>query len=273
VTLIQGDEGTAESRPRAGGFRTDIQGGCVASQSLLRGQVDGDFHETAAEEAVRKMVARELHDRVAQTLTGMLVDVENFKSQQVGWDDVIRELDTIQSSTRNVLASLRQLLHDLRGGEDHVSEAFIDAIQSLIVRFEERSGVSAKLEVGSGWPRRLSPPASLNLYRIVEEALANVRMHSDARHVRVALEARPDNQLAVTVEDDGRGVELDAQRPLGLGTIGMRERAVILGGQLCIESEPATGTRVCAVLPMAGVVAESERHVENELAISGSLTT
>src|SRR5437660_6384017 len=73
--------------------------------------------EAAIEKDVRRLLARELHDRVAQTLTGMLVDVENFKSQPVAWDDVITQLDTIQSSTRQVLTNLRQLLHDLRGEE------------------------------------------------------------------------------------------------------------------------------------------------------------
>jgi len=205
------------------------------------------------EEDVRRLVARELHDRVAQTLTGMLVDVENFKSQQVGWDDVIRQMDTIQTSTRQVLSNLRQLLHDLRG-EGPVGDQFADSLTQLVTRFEERTTIATDLDVRPGWPLLLTPPASLNLYRIVEEALANVRMHSGARSVRVVLESRSDGQLALTVDDDGRGVDTDAARPVGLGTVGMKERVLFLGGLLRIDSEAGVGTTVRAVFPKEHLV-------------------
>jgi signal transduction histidine kinase len=200
------------------------------------------------EQDVRRMVARELHDRVAQTLTGMLVDVENFKSEPVGWDDVIRQMDMVQSSTRLVLTNLRQLLHDLRG-EDPVGSNFVVSVGTLIARFEEKTRISAELDVKAGWPEDLTPPASLNLYRIIEEALANVRMHSGARTVRIVLEPRSNNELSLVVGDDGHGLDLDASRPMGLGTVGMKERAVFLGGQLRIESEAGAGTTVHAVFP------------------------
>lgn len=200
------------------------------------------------EQDVRRMVARELHDRVAQTLTGMLVDVENFKSEPVGWDDVIRQMDMVQSSTRQVLTNLRQLLHELRG-ENPVGANFVDSVGTLIARFEEKTRISAELDVKDGWPEHLTPPASLNLYRIIEEALANVRMHSGARTVRIVLEPRSENELCLVVGDDGRGLDLHETRPMGLGTIGMKERAVFLGGQLRIESEAGAGTTVHAVFP------------------------
>ena len=208
------------------------------------------------EDEVRRMVARELHDRVAQTLTGMLVDVENFKSQQVGWDDVLRQMDTVQSSTRQVLTSLRQLLHDLRG-EEQINDGFVEALGSLMTRFEEKTQIEAKLDVRPGWPQSLTPPAALNLYRIIEEALSNVRMHSGARSVHIVLEPMPDNELALVVGDDGRGVDTDSARPMGLGTVGMKERALFLGGKLSIESEAGVGTTVHAVFPKGHLVPES----------------
>jgi len=210
------------------------------------------------EDDLRRLIARELHDRVAQTLTGMLVDVENFKSEQVGWDDVIHQMDTIQSSTRQVLASLRQLLHELRGGEIVLGDQFTVSLGQLLTRFEQRTTIAADLDVGPGWPKKLTPPASLNLYRIVEEALANVRMHSGARSVRIVLESQPDGQLALIVNDDGRGVDTDASRPLGLGTVGMKERALFLGGRLRIESQTGGGTKVHAVFPKEFVVPAAE---------------
>lgn len=239
------------------------------SGAAARGGSRMASRQAAIEREVRKEIARELHDRVAQTLTGMLVDVENFKTQQVGWDDVIRELDTVQSSTRQVLTSLRQLLHDLRG-EDVITESFVEAVRTLARRFEENTTIAADLVVHPGWPERLTPGAYLNLYRILEEALANVRMHSGARSVRIVLESPQEDELAIVVNDDGRGLDTDATRPVGLGTVGMRERAVFLGGRIRIDSESGVGTTLQAVFPRVHVVPEHEPLSTRELLMQGA---
>ena len=223
----------------------------------------------AVEEEVKRLVARELHDRVAQTLTGMLVDVENFKSQQVGWDDVLNQLDTIQSSTRQVLSSLRQLLHDLRG-EEIVVGSFSDALATLISRFGEKTSIAAELEVMPGWPEHLTSPASLNLYRIVEEALANVKMHSGASSVRVVLEPGTSGDLVLAIHDDGRGVDTDESRPVGLGTVGMRERALFLGGMLLIEGREGNGTTVRATFRKENLVPDASPEKTEEFANTGA---
>jgi signal transduction histidine kinase len=178
----------------------------------------------------------------------MLVDVENFKSEQVSWQDVVQQMDLIQSSTRQVLSSIRQLLHDLRG-EEPLDGSFVDAVKALLVRFEEKSGIRAGIEITQGWPQALTPQASLNLYRIIEEALYNIRMHSGAQTVRIVLGPHAENELGIVVEDDGRGVDTDPSRPVGMGTIGMRERAMFLGGHIRIESEGGHGTLVRAMFP------------------------
>jgi signal transduction histidine kinase len=202
-----------------------------------------------SEGEIRKLVARELHDRVAQTLTGMLVDLENFKTEPVGWDDVLARLDIVQDSTRQVLQSLRELLHDLRG-EESFSDGFVDAVGELVAKFEQKTAIKSQLEVLPGWPQSLTAPASVNLYRIIEEALANVKRHSGARAVRIVLQPYSDNQVAVSVGDDGRGVDLETSWPAGMGTLGMKERAVILGGELRIDSAQGDGTTVYAIFPM-----------------------
>lgn len=223
----------------------------------------------AVEEEVKRLVARELHDRVAQTLTGMLVDVENFKSQQVGWDDVLNQLDTIQSSTRQVLSSLRQLLHDLRG-EEIVGGSFVDALAGLITRFGEKTRIVSELQVMPGWPDHLTSPASLNLYRIVEEALTNVRLHSGASTVRVVLEPDSAGDLVLAIYDDGRGVDTDESRLMGLGTVGMRERALFLGGKLRIEGRDGNGTTVRATFRKENLVPETRVRESEEFAITGA---
>lgn len=214
--------------------------------------------QAAVEDDVRRLVARELHDRVAQTLTGMLIDLENFKTEQVDWTDVLRQLDTIQDSTRQVLHNLRQLLHDLRG-EEALGDSFVSSVGALVTRFEEKTKISAQLTVLPGWPESISQPASINLYRIIEEALANVKMHSGAREVRIVLQPDSDNQVSMLIGDDGRGLDTGESRKTGFGTVGMRERAVLLGGRIRIESGVGDGTTVVAVFPKELLTAMGSR--------------
>lgn len=209
--------------------------------------------ETVIEQNVRRLVARELHDRVAQTLTGMLVDLENFKLKRVASEEVLEQLETVQTSTRQVLANLRQVLHDLRG-EGQIRDDFVDVLGDLIGRFEERSRIGATLNVEPGWPDSLTPSAFVNLYRIVEEALSNVLMHSGARSVRIVMEPSSIDELVLVIDDDGRGFDADLARPMGLGTVGMKERVGFLGGHLRIESEIGRGTRVQAVFPKSHLI-------------------
>lgn len=200
-------------------------------------------------EEIRRLLARELHDSVAQTLTTMLIELENFKVEQVGRQSVLRQLGELQDSTRDVLSNLRHVLYDLRG-ESGIEEAFPDAVRSLLDRFQERTQLKVHLSVSPSWPSRLRSQAALNIYRILEEALTNVRLHSGAGLVEVALGPGLGTDLAVEVRDDGRGADSGAgDRQPGLGMMGMQERALILGGRLEVESAAGGGTTVRAILP------------------------
>jgi signal transduction histidine kinase len=197
---------------------------------------------------IRRMLARELHDQVAQTLTTMLIELENFKVEQTGRQGALRQLDELQESTRDVLTNLRRVLYDLRG-ETGIEEGFADAVRLLLARFEERTHVRVSLSISPSWPKRLRSQAALNLYRIIEEALTNVRMHSGAGLVEVALSPAVGSNFAVSVKDDGRGADSAAgDRAPGMGVLGMQERAVILGGRLEVESVAGGGTTVRAIL-------------------------
>jgi len=179
----------------------------------------------------------------------MLINLEEFKLEQTGRQSVLRQLDELQESTRDVLTNLRHVLFELRG-ETGIEEGFADAVRALLARFQERAHVSASLSVSPSWPSRLRSQAALNIYRIVEEALTNVRLHSGASVVEVVLGLWRDSQLAVEVRDDGRGAESGAgDRAPGMGLRAMRERALILGGRLDVESVVGGGTTVRAILP------------------------
>jgi len=212
-----------------------------------------EYERAMAERVIKQHVARELHDRVAQTLTGMLIELETFKVEQFGRASVLREATELQDSTRQVLQSIREMLYDLRG-EPASEESFVAVLQSLLSRFEERTRIAVELMVSPAWPKKVRSAAALNLYRIVEEALTNIRLHSGARSVRVALEWLGGAELALIVRDDGAGIDSSETLGLGgMGVLGMRERAVLLGGRLTIESHPGGGTTVQAVVPEAGL--------------------
>jgi two-component system, NarL family, sensor histidine kinase UhpB len=202
------------------------------------------------ESEVKRRLARELHDSVAQILTLMVVDMEHFKLDEAGRQSVVARVDSLQESTREVLHNLRQVLYDLRE-EPSTDSSFVQGVRSLLARFESSTGIRSKLRVGPGWPERLSAATAHDLYRIVEEALNNVRLHSGAGRVDVHLQAAGDG-VELVVRDDGRGLpQTDGSRRLGMGVLGMYERAALLGGALDVTSDGAGGTTVKAVVPRA----------------------
>jgi signal transduction histidine kinase len=224
----------------------------VASPQTARDLTYGGDQASADE--IRRLLARELHDRVAQTLTTMLIELENFKVEQTGRPSVLRQVDELQASARGVLSNLRHVLYDLRGQTGR-EEGFADSVRALLVRFQERTQVKANLSVSPSWPANMRSPAALNILRIIEEALTNVRMHSGANSVEVALGTAEGGQVAVEVKDDGRGTDTDGgRRELGMGFLGMRERALILGGRLEVESVLGAGTTVRALLPLEQLI-------------------
>ena len=219
----------------------------MASPLRTHGGVRSHDSEDASE--IRRMLARELHDRVAQTLTSMLIELENFKIDQNGNHSVVAEVNGLQDSTREVLNNLRKVLYDLRGTEAE-DEGFVEAVRSLLSRFQDKTRMKAILSVAPSWPVKLGQSAALNILRIIEEALTNVRLHSGASLVEVVLGPAVDTTVVVEVRDNGHGAQSDvASRTPGLGMLGMRERALILGGQIEINAAVGGGTSVRAIFP------------------------
>lgn len=200
-----------------------------------------------APQDVRQALARELHDRVTQILTAMVIDLEEFKLAQADQPSVLSKLHELQQSTREVLANVREVLYELRG-ESGFEYGFQETVRKLLIRFQARTHITARLHVSRSWPPRLRSAAALQIYRIIEEALTNVRMHSGASLVEVALGPACGDEIKVAVRDDGRGIDLGDRRP-GLGLVGMRERAMIIGGRLEVRSAAGGGTTVRAIVP------------------------
>jgi two-component system sensor histidine kinase UhpB len=198
---------------------------------------------------VRGWLARELHDRVAQTLTLMVVDIETYKRDRVGSSDELERLEHLQASTRRALRGIREVLGELRDDQDD-QRNLLDPLRGLIADFEARSRIGVRLTVAPSWPAELPAVTAVNLYRVVEEALHNVLIHSGARHVEVRL-GGDGGALTVSIEDDGRGMRwLDPRWGMGMGILGMRERASLFGGRLEIDGRPGEGTTVLVTFPM-----------------------
>lgn len=201
--------------------------------------------EIPGDPETRRWLARELHDTVGTTLSGMLLEMEYLK--RGGGSALQDEISLLQHSTREVLQSLRRLLNGLRDEPTHVT-GFADLVYEVLERFERQSGIQTILVADDRWPRRILGRTAHNLLRIVEEALQNVRRHSCARSVEITLE-RIDDDAVLTIHDDGRGLQglPDGQ---GYGITGMHEYAVLAGCDLRIESFPDRGTAVKVSLPL-----------------------
>lgn len=233
---------TAVSESRTDLIRTGVEPFHPGSVEQSRG-VD----ETEDQGEIRRWLARELHDSVASRLTAMLIQMEQLKRSQEALPELSTELAVFQESTREVLTDLRRMLHELRGEPANVL-GFIDNLRTMLQGFESRTGIESSLVGDEIWPPKLAARAARDLLGIVEEALHNVRNHSAARSVRVIL-ALGEGLATLRVIDDGCGRErINEQGAFGL--VGMRERAVLVGGDLVVVSAPGQGTTVQATFPL-----------------------
>jgi PAS domain S-box-containing protein len=203
-------------------------------------------------EEERRVIARELHDQVGQALTALKLDL-GWLLGQVGpaaSAPVLERLagmeelcDTTLDTTRRISATLRPAILDDLG--------LPAAIHWQAREFSQRTGVSTDVRVPSD-AGSLAPAVALTLFRILQEALTNVARHAAARHVTIGLELG-EAAAVLTIVDDGRGIEPDVgKRATSLGLLGMRERALAIGGTLTLAGAPGRGTTVTVSAPLAG---------------------
>ena len=194
----------------------------------------------------RTALAYELHDSLAQTLASlrfqvrMLQDVLKSGDQEAASHDLLR----ISNGLDEAHTELRELLHGFRAPVGQ--RGLVSALEKVVERFEQESGVKGFFHREGRVPL-LSSSEEMQILRIAQESLANIRKHAKAHTVRVLLSTRTDNRLVLLVEDDGVGFENAdkiGQPGEHIGLSIMEERARRLGGRLRIESDPGEGTRV-----------------------------
>lgn len=191
----------------------------------------------------RNRLARELHDTLAHTLSALSVQLETAKAY---WDvDATKSqhlLETALAATRAGLQETRRALKSLRASPlDDLG--LLLALRQLAEESAARANVALTLTLPAHAPL-LTPAVEQTLYRIAQEALANVTHHANAHAVALTL-GLEENTLALVVQDDGAGFGVeDAPAPGHFGLAGMRERARMVGGQLRVTSAPGQGTSV-----------------------------
>jgi two-component system sensor histidine kinase UhpB len=200
-------------------------------------------------ERIKSELARELHDRVVQSLTIVLIQTEVLMREQRERPDVVDQLTFVRTTVRESLNNLRQVLCDLRG-QPGIADTLVHTLRDgLIATCRLRTRMEVKLWLSRKWPASLPPDTSTHIYRIIEEALSNAHKHGGAKTAQVALKAS-DTALVIKIRDDGRGIAwLDNKRPIGMGLLGMRERATLSGGVLSVRSRPMAGTTVTVTIP------------------------
>jgi two-component system, NarL family, sensor histidine kinase UhpB len=191
-----------------------------------------------AMEEERARVARDLHDEVNQSLTGVLLHLEAAREKAP--PDVARELAETKGMANQAMQELLTLARALRPTalDDLGLKA---ALAGHVEEVRRQTDIAASFEAGGDFSD-VELETQLVAYRVAQEALSNVVSHSGAEHVRVRL-SHTGEGLELTVSDDGHGFTLDEEAS-GLGIPGMRERALLVGGELEIESKPPVGTRI-----------------------------
>lgn len=204
----------------------------------------------------RKRIARELHDETSQALTSIIISLEMVE-QGIGEEAALADrVRFIREYTLHTLEEIRRLTYDLRPSIlDDLG--LVPAIRWYLRHRLADAGLQTELQVEPGLEAvRLSEDIEVSLFRIIQEALMNVRKHSQATAVRVRMWAEPGRMLA-RVEDNGQGFVLEEgfrhdHRGRGLGLVGKRERAALAGAALRIESTPGRGTAVEVEVPLNG---------------------
>jgi signal transduction histidine kinase len=194
------------------------------------------------QEQERVRIAREVHDELGQALTAMKIELQQLgkrrRELQEPLGAIAHRIDGIVDLVRRIAADLRPSILDDLG--------VTAALEQQLRRLRESTGITTTLTVSE--EPDIDMLTGVTLYRITQEALANVVRHAEATAVEVSL-AMNGGKAVLTIRDNGRGMPQPAN-PQSLGLLGIRERAELLGGSVVIDSRPGDGTMIMVTLPL-----------------------
>jgi signal transduction histidine kinase len=202
----------------------------------------------------RRRIAREIHDGVAQSL-GYLNIKTKLVSDSVSLDDTVQAVKglseiqkVVQGTYDDIRESIDQLSHEIR------NVPIISALSTYIAEFGTNHGIKVDFDYPRPFPH-ISPVAELQLLRIAQEALTNIRRHAFATEVEIKLK-RTDETVDMMIKDNGQGFSLEKLKESPPGYHGLniiKERAETLGGELNITTSPGDGTTLMVTLPLEKV--------------------
>jgi two-component system nitrate/nitrite sensor histidine kinase NarX len=193
----------------------------------------------------RTRIAHELHDSLAQSLASLRFQVRVLDETLHQGDESTtwQQLEQIENSLDEANTELRELIANFRAPA--YNQNLLDAIEKIVSQFRNDSGIKTYLQ--KEWSSAsLGRENETQILRIIQEALWNIRKHSDAKTVRIMLRDSIEGKCHILIEDDGIGINEKVYGTQGehIGLSIMRERAARLGGELRVESEPGEGTRI-----------------------------
>lgn len=199
-----------------------------------------------AREEERKRIARELHDELGQRLTGLRMDIGLIRLRHGSGNpqllaQVQRTMTSVDSTihvVRNVASSLRPAALDM---------GITSALEWLAEEFAKRSGIHCELLIGHE-ETALNDHQATAIFRIVQESLTNVSRHAQATQVVITL-SRLDGSYTLEIRDNGKGFNPGAHQKKSFGLMGMRERVLMLGGELSIDAAPGHGVKISVRIP------------------------
>jgi two-component system, sensor histidine kinase and response regulator len=202
----------------------------------------------AAQEEERQHISRELHDDLGQALTIHMISIRNLQSDLSTRPEALFErLQALHDQTHEIFIKIRGLAQDLR-------PPVLDALglkvsmQTYCTEFTRRTHLPITFEVDESLPV-LPDIYNITLYRVLQEALSNIVKHANASHAWVDLSMEDDN-IILTVQDNGQGFSTGERQSNGMGLSSMRERVTIAGGKFAISSLQKRGTILMAQFPL-----------------------
>ena len=207
-------------------------------------------HEQRLREEEQKRIAREVHDELGQSLTGLKMNLHLLKGQAAGrngepsgletcLDELMQVTDATIATVRRIAGELRPSLLDDFG--------LVSAVEWQTQEFERRTSIPCRFTSNSD-SVDLGSERNTAMYRVVQEALTNVARHANAEKVEVDLTVTA-SDVRVSIIDDGIGIDTSSRKALSLGLIGMEERSRMIGGELQIMGSPFAGTTVTLKVP------------------------
>jgi PAS domain S-box-containing protein len=227
------------------------------SESRLHGLAEQLRELSAHLETVREeekaRIAREVHDELGQMLTVLKLETSMCELAYADLDPGLRDR---LNSMKRLIAQLFQLVRDVATAlrPPILDAGLASAIEWQARRFEARTQIPCLVEVPDNLPM-LPDATAIGLFRILQEALTNVMRHAEAHTVELNL-TLSNGILCMRIADDGRGFEQSTERPVSFGLVGMRERVLIMGGRLQLDSTLGEGTTLRVYIPLEQIEQE-----------------